>query len=39
MSSGETISTNPEVPCTLLVFDEIQQFIGQDAQTALCSLG
>ena len=24
-----------EMPCTLLVLDEIQQFIGQDAQTAL----
>ncbi len=23
------------MPCTLLVLDEIQQFIGQDAQTAL----
>ena len=31
----EAISTNGKLPCTLLVLDEIQQFIGQDAQTAL----
>lgn len=31
----EAISTNGKMPCTLLVLDEIQQFIGQDAQTAL----
>ncbi len=31
----EAISANGKLPCTLLVLDEIQQFIGQDAQTAL----
>jgi hypothetical protein len=31
----EAISTKGKMPCTLLVLDEIQQFIGQDAQTAL----
>lgn len=31
----EAISANGHIPCTLLVLDEIQQFIGQDAQTAL----
>lgn len=31
----EAISINGKLPCTLLVLDEIQQFIGQDAQTAL----
>ena len=31
----EAISANGKMPCTLLVLDEIQQFIGQDAQTAL----
>jgi hypothetical protein len=31
----EAISPNGKMPCTLLVLDEIQQFIGQDAQTAL----
>lgn len=31
----EAISANGKLPCTLLVMDEIQQFIGQDAQTAL----
>lgn len=31
----EAISPNGKLPCTLLVLDEIQQFIGQDAQTAL----
>ncbi len=31
----EAISVNDKIPCTLLVVDEIQQFIGQDAQTAL----
>ncbi len=31
----ETISTHGKLPCTLLVLDEIQQFIGQDGQTAL----
>jgi hypothetical protein len=31
----EAISTNGKIPCALLVLDEIQQFIGQDAQTAL----
>ncbi len=31
----EAISTNEKLPCTLLVLDEIQQFVGQDAQTAL----
>ena len=29
------ISVNGKMPCTLLVLDEIQQFINQDAQTAL----
>ncbi|NTW98606.1 MAG: BREX system P-loop protein BrxC [Geobacteraceae bacterium] len=31
----EVIAVNGQLPCTLLVLDEIQQFIGQDAQTAL----
>ena len=31
----EAISAKDKMPCTLLVLDEIQQFIGQDAQTAL----
>jgi hypothetical protein len=31
----EAISAHGKMPCTLLVLDEIQQFIGQDAQTAL----
>jgi len=31
----EAISSNGKMPCTLLVLDEIQQFIGHDAQTAL----
>jgi len=31
----EAIATHGKMPCTLLVLDEIQQFIGQDAQTAL----
>ena len=31
----EAISRNAKMPCTLLVLDEIQQFIGQDAQIAL----
>ncbi len=31
----EAISVDGKMPCTLLVLDEIQQFIGQDAQTAL----
>ena len=31
----EAISVNGKLPCTLLVLDEIQQFIGQDAQIAL----
>jgi hypothetical protein len=31
----EAISPNGKLPCTLLVLDEIQQFIGLDAQTAL----
>ena len=31
----EAISVNGKLPCTLLVLDEIQQFIGMDAQTAL----
>ncbi|OIP95934.1 MAG: hypothetical protein AUK55_06020 [Syntrophobacteraceae bacterium CG2_30_61_12] len=31
----EAISAKGKIPCTLLVLDEIQQFIGQDAQTAL----
>jgi hypothetical protein len=31
----EAISLKGKMPCTLLVLDEIQQFIGQDAQTAL----
>jgi hypothetical protein len=31
----EAISTRGRLPCTLLVLDEIQQFIGQDVQTAL----
>ena len=31
----EVISVDGQLPCTLLVLDEIQQFIGQDAQTAL----
>ena len=31
----EAISSKGKMPCTLLVLDEIQQFIGQDAQTAL----
>ncbi len=31
----EAISTNGKLPCTLLVLDEVQQFIGHDAQAAL----
>lgn len=31
----EAVSAKGKMPCTLLVLDEIQQFIGQDAQTAL----
>jgi len=31
----EAVSVDGKMPCTLLVLDEIQQFIGQDAQTAL----
>jgi hypothetical protein len=31
----EAISSNGKLPCTLLVLDEIQQFIGQDAQASL----
>lgn len=31
----EAISSNGKLPCTLLVLDEIQQFIGQDAQVSL----
>lgn len=31
----EAISDNGQIPCTLLVLDEIQQFIGHDQQTAL----
>jgi hypothetical protein len=31
----EAISVKGKMPCTLLVLDEIQQFIGQDAQIAL----
>ncbi len=31
----EAIAPKGKLPCTLLVLDEIQQFIGQDAQTAL----
>ncbi|MBM3708645.1 MAG: BREX system P-loop protein BrxC, partial [Actinobacteria bacterium] len=31
----ESISIDGKIPCTLLVLDEIQQFIGQDAQIAL----
>jgi hypothetical protein len=31
----EAISADGKMPCTLLVLDEIQQFIGQDRQTAL----
>ncbi len=31
----ETIAPKGKLPCTLLVLDEIQQFIGQDAQIAL----
>ncbi len=31
----EAISPDGKLPCTLLVLDEIQQFVGQDAQTAL----
>lgn len=31
----EAISAHGKLPCTLLVLDEIQQFIGQDTQTAL----
>ena len=31
----EAISAKGKMPCTLLVLDEIQQFIGYDAQTAL----
>ncbi len=34
-TARETISFSDRLPCTLLVLDEIQQFIGQDAQTAL----
>ena len=34
-SIREAISSNGKVPCTLLVLDEIQQFVGQDAQIAL----
>ena len=31
----EAISVKGKLPCTLLVLDEIQQFIGQDAQASL----
>jgi hypothetical protein len=31
----DTVSVNGKMPCTLLVLDEVQQFIGQNAQTAL----
>lgn len=31
----EAISVNGKLPCTLLVLDEVQQFIGQDSQAAL----
>jgi len=31
----EAIAGNAKLPCTLVVLDEIQQFIGQDAQIAL----
>jgi len=31
----EAISVKGQMPCTLLVLDEVQQFIGQDGQTAL----
>lgn len=31
----EALATNGKIPCTLLVLDEIQQFISQDAQIAL----
>ena len=31
----DAISVDGKIPCTLLVLDETQQFIGQDAQTAL----
>ena len=31
----EAVSTNEKLPCTLLVLDEIQQFVGQNPQTAL----
>jgi len=31
----EAISAKGKLPCTLLILDEIQQFIGQEAQTAL----
>ena len=31
----EAIATHDSLPCTLLVLDEVQQFIGQDAQLAL----
>lgn len=31
----EAITVNGKLPCTLLVLDEIQQFIGQELQTAL----
>jgi len=31
----EAIAGNGKLPCTLVVLDEIQQFIGQDAQIAL----
>ena len=34
-SIREAISTDGKMPCTLLVLDEIQQFIAQDQQTAL----
>lgn len=31
----EAVSTDDRMPCTLLVLDEVQQFIGQDTQAAL----
>jgi hypothetical protein len=31
----EAISSNGKLPCTLLVLDEVQQFIAQDAQVSL----
>jgi len=34
-SIREAIAGNGKLPCTLVVLDEVQQFIGQDAQVAL----